>query len=196
MHKNGGGKVLITKRYDFKEDIGGGRAGKLYAIWLLPCLEQRDILRCVIRALAARYGILPFEPHATLCSGRWIGEDASLIAEVNRLKAVLPVTLRAEQIDWTDDWSTYFFLRLKEEGEVFDQAVASVSGAHSPAVGPHLSLLYGMGGPLVDRPMLRREVAEKLPEEIRFDFLVLVTPDSGRWEDVDRWTVVSSSALD
>lgn len=92
-------------------------------------------------------------------------------------------------IDWTDDWATFFFVRLTGADDLFSQAARFVEGAHSPEIGPHLSLLYSFGDQPIDREALRAEVAGSLPETIRFDALALVRPESGRWEDVASWKV-------
>lgn len=151
-----------------------------YAFWLLPCAEDGEVLRTVIRSLAARCAAPEFSPHATLCSGVWKSGEAELVAAGSRLARPLPVVMQADGVGWTERWSTFFFMRLSGANDLFERA--AVEGAHVPAVGPHVSLLYGLGESAVER--------SALPPEIRFDSLALVRPGSDRWDDVKHWRIV------
>jgi hypothetical protein len=158
-----------------------------YAVWLMPCAAQRDALRQTIDSLAARFGTPPFVPHVTLCSGVWNGPEAELIRRVDRLSAGLPIELSVEKIDWTDHWSTFFFLQLRCETDLFERAADSIKGSHGPDIGPHVSLLYGTDGTTIDRNALR--AALDVPPVIAFDGLALVRPKTGRWQDVEAWKI-------
>lgn len=178
-----------------------------YAIWLMPCAEQRDALLSVIDKLAARFGTPLFAPHATLRSGVWKKSEAELIeavekagrsrrehrgqfstfAEASADEGELSLLMKTNGIDWIDQWFGFFFVRLKGGGEFFAQATKMVEGSHPPEIGHHVSLLYSFGDKHIDREALRAELAGSLPEIIRFDSLALVRPTTGRWEDVSGW---------
>jgi putative hydrolase of the HAD superfamily len=164
----------------------------LYSIWLMPCVEQRAMLEETIRRLANRFDTPPFAPHATLCSGVWKKSQAELMDAVGRLQSALSVELSSGGIDWTDHWSTFFFVRLTGAEDLFAFAAEQLNGSHPPSVGPHLSLLYSFGGQSIDRETLRSELAGSLPETIRFDSLAMVRPLTGRWEDVAGWQIRSN----
>jgi hypothetical protein len=166
-----------------------------YSIWLVPCAEQREVLKQTIDSLAARFQTPPFAPHVTLCSGVWRKEEAELAGQVDRVAAELPVTMAADEIGWTDQWATFFFLRLSGAKGFFKRAGSLVEGSHPPPVGPHLSLLYGVDAPQIERPALRQELSGRLPETVCFDKLALVRPATRRWEDVESWEIVHSSRL-
>jgi hypothetical protein len=169
----------------------------LYAIWLVPRAGQGDALQRVIDSLAARFGTLRFVTHTTLCSGVWTGAEEGLIERVDQLLGELPVSLDAGVIDWTERWSTFFFLRLCGGDALFQRAECVVEGAHGPELGPHVSLMYaGKAGegrqgclPHVGRDALRAELVGCLPERVRFDSLALVRPGSVGWADVAGWDI-------
>ena len=162
----------------------------VYSIWLMPCAEQQTELEQMIRELSVRYRAPLFIPHTTLCSGVWSKDEENLRDAFQRLAAqTAPVELDVCGIDWTDHWASFFFLRLGGAEDFFQRAVCGIEGAHLSAVGPHLSLLYGLDPMSIDRDALRQELAGWLPPRIRFDSLALVRPSTGRWEDVDQWEI-------
>jgi len=158
-----------------------------YAVWLVPCAEQRDELQKTIDSLATRFGTPSFEPHATLCSGVWKGSEKELIEQINQLQPKLPIELAANDIDWTDHWSTFFFLKLAGAEDLSKQAEKLIEDSHLPKVGPHLSLLYGTKNISMDRNAIR--AALNVPPAITFDALALVCPETGKWHDFESWTI-------
>lgn len=164
-----------------------------YSIWLMPCAEQCDPLEETIRQLAERFGTPPFLPHITLCSGIWEKEESKLNGLVERLAAELPIPMSAGEIDWTDQWSAFFFLRLSGAGAFFERAAFLVDGSHLPPVGPHMSLLYALNVSEIDRAALRQELAGCLPPLIYCDRLAVVCPEAGCWEPVNRWHILHTA---
>ncbi|MGE4488858.1 MAG: hypothetical protein AB7E95_04845 [Kiritimatiellales bacterium] len=164
-----------------------------YSIWLAPCAEQREILQRTIDLLSSRFGTPSFEPHATLCSGVWNNTEADLADVVDkvgrdlRARRELSLSVSSDGIDWIERWFGFFFLRLRCESDCFERAGRMVKGSHSPEIGPHVSLLYSFGDKMIDRKTLRAELAETLPDVIRFDSLALVRPSTGGWEDIADW---------
>jgi hypothetical protein len=164
-----------------------------YAIWLMPCAEQRAELEMIIHELSARFGTSPFASHATLCSGVWKSGEAELLRAIEQQDRLVPVELAAGGLDWTDHWSTWFFFRLQNGGAICEQASILITGSHPPAAGPHLSLMYRFQTEGIDREALREELNNRLPRIIRFDELALVRPAAGGWEDVASWKIASCS---
>jgi hypothetical protein len=161
-----------------------------YSLWLMPCAEQRKLLQKTICRLADRFGTPVFSPHATLCSGVWERGENELVTVTNRLEKLTPFSMPVAGVDWTEHGSTFFFVQLDGRGTAFDLAAAEVDGSHGPAVGPHVSLLYGFQDLDVDRAALRDELSCSLPAEIRFDELALVCPENGDWSAVKSWQTV------
>lgn len=161
-----------------------------YAFWLMPCEEQRGMLQESIDSLAARFNTPAFVPHVTLCSGTWEQGESVLIKAVDQLAPESEVEMDAVKLDWTEQWSTFFFLRLQCGSDLSERVVEHLSGSHAPAVGLHLSLLYCFGGDPLDREALRNELADMLPEVIRFDSTAVAIPSTGSWSDVDEWKIV------
>jgi len=143
-----------------------------YAIWLMPRAEESLVLEKAICALSARFGTPSFASHATLCSGVWNMETSRLLDTVNRLTEILTSTeVQTTGVDWSDHWSTFFFLRLCE-------------------MGPHISLMYCFDLVGLDRETLRTALAAQMLSTVRFDSLALVRPSTGRWEDVGSWEIL------
>ncbi|MBC8206735.1 MAG: hypothetical protein ISR85_01130 [Kiritimatiellales bacterium] len=167
-----------------------------YSIWLMPCAEQRAELAALIQALSNRYATPAFAPHTTFCSGTWNLDEQDLRDAFGRLAVqTAPVELTVRGIDWADHWAFFFFLRLAGGEAVFKRAPSRIEGAHLSSIGPHLSLLYGLGAAGIDRDALRQELAVRLPPRIRFNSLTLVRPSTGRWEDVGSWENLCSARL-
>jgi len=167
-----------------------------YSIWLVPCAEQRVELARMIGSLAARFGTIPFAPHATLCSGTWGQGLPALIETVDRMAAQFSSQrLNVEGMSWSDRWFGFFFLRLRCEMNLFARACGLVEGSHSPDIGPHVSLLYRFNAEGVDRNALREGLMGVIPSVIRFDALELVRPSTGRWEDVAGWESLHTVSL-
>ncbi|QHI68825.1 hypothetical protein [Tichowtungia aerotolerans] len=160
-------------------------SGFAYAVWLVPCEEQREPLQQIIDSLAAEFKTPTFVPHATLCSGVWKNSESELIKQVRKLPVEFPLELQSAGIDWTEHWSTYFVLRLGGKTDLFKKSAAQLPGSHAPKIGPHLSLLYGFNASRVDRNALRATL--NVPPAVCFNSLMLVRPETGRWEDVDFW---------
>ena len=160
-----------------------------YAVWLMPCAEQREALQEIIGRLAFQFGTPSFAPHTTLCSGVWKKNEAELIEAVRGRLGQPSLPIKTNGIGWTEHWSTFFFLRLNGAPDLFAQVASQIVGSHPPAIGPHLSLLYGLGDKPIDREALRDELAGTLSETIYFDSLALVRPSSGRWENIEAWQI-------
>ena len=162
-----------------------------YAVWLVPCAEQCDELQQTIDSLAIRFDTPSFMPHTTLCSGFWKGSETELIEQINQLQPKLPIELAANDIDWTDHWSTFFFLKLAGAEDLSKQAEKLIEDSHLPKVGPHLSLLYGTKNISMDRNAIR--AALNVPPAITFDALTLARPQTGRWQDVKFWEILKTT---
>jgi hypothetical protein len=169
-----------------------------YAVWLVPCAEQRIGLKQIIQRLAARFGTPLFEPHSTLCSGIWTQGLPALTHAVDGLAGrSAPLSMAVTGLDWIDRWFGFFFLRLRsvDSDDLFIRARRQVAGSHPPEIGPHVSLLYNFGEDEMDRAALRDELAGTWPAVIRFDALKLVRPASGSWEDISSWEILHVAVL-
>ena len=171
-------------------------SGFPYSVWLVPRDEQREQLGQLIHELSKRFGLPKFAPHLTLCSGEWGGENAALRKAFRRLAVdIEPVELAVDGIDWTGHGSTFFFLRLRGAEHLFEPAAPRIDGSHPPAIGPHLSLLYGLGLTDIDRAALRQELIGRLPSGVRFESLALVHPADGDWKKFGEWSTARTVSL-
>ena len=162
-----------------------------YAIWLMPRAEESLVLEKAICALSARFGTPSFASHATLCSGVWNMETSRLLDTVNRLTEILTSTeVQTTGVDWSDHWSTFFFLRLCDGSGLFPAEIFLPQGSHRPEMGPHISLMYCFDLVGLDRETLRTALAAQMLSTVRFDSLALVRPSTGRWEDVGSWEIL------
>ena len=167
-----------------------------YSIWLVPSAEPRTELERLTCELAERFGMPSFTPHVTLCSGMWSGSELQLVNAVECLAAQAKrIEMAIDGMDWTDCWSTFFFLRLRDAEALFELAARCIEGSHLPTVGPHMSLLYGFELTDIHRDVLQRELAGRLPLSICFDSLALVLPEAGRWENVRGWKTVHTTCF-
>ena len=66
-----------------------------YSLWFVPAHPLHDMLARIIGDLAQRFGTIAFAPHATLCSGKWVGGLDDLKREVDRLSSALQPTTMA-----------------------------------------------------------------------------------------------------
>ncbi len=147
------------------------------------------MLARIISELAQRFSTPAFTPHATLCSGKWEGGLEDLKRRIDRLSSLLqPTTIATEGIDFGDKKTTFFYLRLdnKLATPVLTQAKHTVPHSHSPPIGAHLSLMYAEPSADIDREALANELADRIPRQIDFDELQLVTP-VGRESASDHW---------
>ncbi len=78
---------------------------------------------------------------------------------------------------------------------IFQRATAEILGAHCPAIGPHISLMYGEPSLAIDRAALGVELAGKIPKQIEFEAVELVMPTSGQWRDIDSWKIDRAFSL-
>lgn len=164
-----------------------------FALWLVPAQDIRAALEARIGELAERCGGPRFPAHATLLSGR--APDAAVRGAMDRLAAeIAPFAAAVEGLGSTDDFFTFFFVRLAMH-PAFGRAGSAIAGAHGPRVGPHVSLAYAEPPSRCDRAALRAELAPALPPSVRFDALEWAAPGSGGWRDVARWEVRASAAL-
>ena len=160
-----------------------------YSAWLVPARPLRDLLANVIGELGKRFGTPAFTPHATLCSGKWEGGLDGLKQRVDTLSSALqPMTLATHGIDCGGKRTTFFYLRLDRDqaAPLLTQATRALVGSHAPGIGAHLSLMYADPNAAIDRKRLAHELADRMPQQIDFDELQLVTP-VGTVKDTDQW---------
>jgi len=160
-----------------------------YSVWLVPAHPSRDALARVISEVAQRFGTPAFTPHSTLCSGKWEGGLEALKQLVDRLSSSLrPMTFATRGIDCGDQRTTFFYLKLDNDQAVplFTQAARSLPGSHAPEIGAHLSLMYAEPTAGIDRKALANELSDRMPQQIDFDELQLVTP-VGEDSSSDHW---------
>jgi hypothetical protein len=175
-----------------------------YAVWLIPSGDLCGQLGATVGDLAVRFNAPPFGPHLTLCSGEWAaGLPALKTAMAGFCRGLAPVWLGVEGFGHTDDFFTFFFIRLSDDNSqrLFERAASAISGARSAKVGPHISLLYSDRSPAInrataiDRAELVQEITPILPAQISFDSAQLVMPARGDWRDVSSWEVKCSIGL-
>jgi len=176
-----------------------------YALWLIPSGELLGRLGATVADLAVRFNAHPFGPHLTLCSGEWpAGLPALKTAMAGFCRGLAPVSLGVEGFGHTDDFFTFFFIRLIDNNSqrLFEQATSAINGSRPAKVGPHISLLYSDHGAdidqavAIDRARLAKEISPGIPRKINFDCVQLVMPASGNWRDISRWEVRYSIMLD
>lgn len=163
-----------------------------FSLWLRPTSAQRSDLLGIIECLRKRFGTPRFEPHSTLLSGyaSVVAIREGLAYRVRQVcKGLGPVTLQADGLGQTDQRFTFFFLRMKGHG--FMTTCSGFAGIaprlQAPAVGPHISLIYGEVCPEIDRAAIREEILAALPIQVTFDAIQIVTPRDGCWNDVQGW---------
>jgi len=107
------------------------------------------------------------------------------------------VSLTVEGLGQSDDYFTFFYVKLADDDsqQVFHRAESAISGARSPKIGPHISLIYSDPANDIDRAELRRELRASLPKQIVFESMQLVMPATGEWRDVRSWWVRHSRRL-
>lgn len=155
----------------------------------MPAHPLHDMLTRIIGELAQRFGTIAFAPHVTLCSGTWTAGLDDLVSKVDRLSSVLqPTTMASNGLGCGDKKTTFFYIRLDDDvaSPLFTQAKRALPGSHSPKIGAHLSLIYAEPTAAIDRKSLAGELADRVPNQIDFDQLQLVTPvetasESERW---------------
>ena len=155
----------------------------------MPAHPLHDMLTRVIGELGQRFGTIAFAPHVTLCSGKWTAGLDDLVGKVDRLSCVLqPTTMASNGFGWGDKKTTFFYLRLDDDAAtpLFTQAKRALPGSHTPKIGAHLSLIYAKQTAPIDRKSLAGELADRVPKQIDFGQLQLVTPvetarESERW---------------
>ena len=160
-----------------------------YSVWFVPARPLREMLARIISELAQRFGTPAFTPHATLCSGKWEGSLDELKRKVNAASTSLqPVTLVTHGIDCGEKRTTFFYLKLDNEqaAPLFAQARRALPGSHSPEIGAHLSLMYAEPDAGIDRKALATELAHRLPGQIDFDEVHLLTATDAE-SGIDHW---------
>ena len=160
-----------------------------YSLWFVPAHPLHDMLGRIIAELAQRFGTTAFTPHATLCSGKWEGGLDDLKCQVDRLSSSLqPTTMATAGIDCGDKKTTFFYLKLdnKVATPVFTHSQRALSGSHAPEIGAHLSLMYAEPNANIDRKSLADELAGRMPRQIDFDQLQVVTP-AGKGANTEQW---------
>ena len=162
-----------------------------FSVFLVPAAADYHWAEGVIRELAARYDALPFEPHLTVCSGSFAGEEE--LAEVRRVLNEAasrgPVILRITGLGATEEYFRTVFVAFADEPRLrmIHEAVRGALPQDSGYVlTPHLSLLYA------DLPLAAKELAARTVSldrgEMRFDEVKIVTPDPvAGWHDTLRW---------
>lgn len=169
-----------------------------FALWLVPTEDQARLFTAIIRDLARRFGTPDFPPHVTLCSGNLTTVPEDGMRRMDGLCADLrPFSLAVNGIGLADDFFSFLFVSLAEidSSAVFERALRIFPEGHGPAIGPHLSLMYGDKGTPIDRSRIRAEIQDQLPERIRFDMVQMVMPRRGDWHDVSCWSIHHQTAL-
>ena len=160
-----------------------------YSVWFVPAHPWHEMLARIIGELSQRFGTPVFTPHATLCSAKWEGSLDDLKRKVDGLSASLQLMTWATQgINCGDKRTTFFYLKLDNAhaGPLLAHAKRALPDSHSPEIGAHLSLLYAEPHASIDRKALANELADRMPKQIDFDELQLVTP-VGRKTNTEHW---------
>jgi hypothetical protein len=112
--------------------------------------------------------------------------------QVDRLcKGLHCVSLGVKGIDQADDYFHFLFVALTEDNgqSVFRRAIQEIPDAYSPAVGPHLSLMYSDRISEIDRLKISENHCKQLPDRLLFSKIQLVMPSTGNWRDLGCWQV-------
>ena len=163
-----------------------------FSVFLVPAAGDLRWAEGVIRELAARYDVPPFEPHLTVYGAPFVEES-----ELEPVRLVLtevaaetgPITLRITGLGATEEYFKTLFVSFEEESRL-RRLHEAVKGAVARDAGyvlvPHLSLLYA------DIPLVAEEMAARMVlldrGEMRFDGVKIVVPDPVvGWSDTGRW---------
>lgn len=169
-----------------------------FAIWLMPDSSAGRLLCGVINELARR-GVTPaFEPHVTLCTGRWNGALDDLKASVDwYAENLLPIDVDSMGIGYADNYFQYLYMsvsgeELQRAGQHFLEQLGVVK---LPQVKPHISLAYNRDFISTDRTRLKAALEPLLPQVVRLVSLALVMPAGNDWCRVSNWQLVYCSTV-
>ncbi len=172
---------------------------QVYSVWLLPQPQTADVIDGFIDNLGERFDTPKFAAHATLCSGTWQGDDATLVAAVDTLASQsTSLVTNTNDIRFINSRFQFFYLSLAVDGLRDLQALAQqkLPGSRLPEVGPHLSLIYSDNLHGIDRRQLTEELQPQMPATVSFDRLALVLPEDNNWDDIAHWKIAHITNLD
>ena len=159
-----------------------------FAVWLIPSASQRLQLRSTIHALARNCGSPPFQPHVTLVEGFHDGKLSELAHGIKDFfEGLGSVSFGVTGVNWADNYFTFLYLSLIDQSAIFEFAATFFLKAHTPQVGPHLSLAYCDRYEDIDRAALARGLTGKLPESLLCTSVELVIPLGGDWREDAHW---------
>lgn len=141
------------------------------AFWLVPCLQERLLLKDLITSFAEKFSSPVFLPHVTLYSCER-GERQELSLLTSLAKRCPPFSMAVDSIGSSERIAQAFSLRLQRCKEV--EGLAQSLATRAPSVSdytfdPHLSLVY-QDLPVAERNRLVSNWSSPL-ENICFDQL-------------------------
>lgn len=170
------------------------RAGKGYAIWLMPEEPVYSELAGVILALSRERSTPAFEPHVTLLAGITAPEQDTISLCAKLAGLLSPLEVQLATIDFLDEYYRSIFVRVAETAALMrsNRKTREVFGLPGqPPYMPHLSLLYG------DVPLdVKKAIAAKLGSQLARSFqassvhLYFVAGPVSRWRRVGTFDLV------
>ena len=147
------------------------------SIWLVPKIEQRQLLQEVIENLAQKYNSYPFIPHITVY---YLGTSMRLkeaISIVNKASTgIKRFTVNAESINYSDIFTKTLFIQysINEHLQNLYQKLKVRFQKYSDySLNPHLSLIFKNG-------MSTREKEKEIkkifyPKSLEIDSIMVIT---------------------
>jgi hypothetical protein len=164
------------------------------AFWLVPAEPERELLRQLIRILAAQLGAPRFEPHLTIC----VVPGARNARELLRWISAQPIRLRVRRVSYAHKFTKTLFVRFEnntalEKLNTLLQRVAKLPRARLRD--PHVSLLYKRM-PLSAKKELASTIRPPFAE-VSFDSVKAVRCNSPTTtaRDVEAWRTVARKKL-
>lgn len=167
------------------------------AFWLIPEAPKKRLIEKIIADLARDFGSVAFEPHVTVCSGRYTEQGLALALEEIRQRAT-KLTLRPIRLACSPQFKKALFMELEESPALRVLYAILKRRAARPChyrLHPHLSLLYA------HKPQEElRNIAGRIslpPQPIQFDEIAAVeTPATcSRPQDVKAWMIIRRRPL-
>ncbi|HEX8960925.1 MAG TPA: hypothetical protein VF775_05065 [Geobacteraceae bacterium] len=169
-----------------------------FSLFLTPCAGDFAYLETVIGKVSADCGAVPFEPHVTVYSGRYVGPDVTRQAMFGAVRGMAPFSLKGTGIGFSLEYFKTLFIEFEESPllrEIHDRMKQALGEDSGYRLIPHLSLLYSEM-PLAEKEAVARRTALDR-SEILFDRVKIVVPrnpDQG-WRDIGRWATMFSATL-